>query len=265
MNENRSPILFVGAGPGHPDLITVAGRRALEAADLIVFAGSLVSRDMLTWARPDAECVDSAGMDLEAIVERMTTGFENGLRVVRLHTGDPSLYGATREQFIALEKRGVPYRVIPGVTAAFAAAAALGLEFTLPEVCQTLILTRASGRTPVPEAEDLAGLAAHRASLAVYLSGGLTDEVASALVPAYGPDAPVAMVYRASWPDEQIIWTTASRLADDVARAGLTRQVLILAGRAVEVLQQGGHAPASKLYDAGFEHGFRSGREPADE
>jgi precorrin-4/cobalt-precorrin-4 C11-methyltransferase len=254
------PILFVGAGPGDPDLITVAGRRALEEADLIVYAGSLVSPQMLDWTRPEAECVNSSGLDLDEIVQAMVSAQRLGRRVVRLHTGDPSLYGAIREQFLALEREDVPYRIIPGVTAAFAAAAALGLEYTLPEITQSLILTRISGRTPVPEKEDLAALAAHRASLAIYLSAARAEAVAEALKSAYGPEAPVAVVYRASWPDQRILWTSVIDLARDISEAGVNRQALILVGPAVEAVAAGKDSPKSKLYDAAFSHGYRSAK-----
>ena len=257
---SRHPVLFVGAGPGHPDLITVAGRKALEEADLIVYAGSLVSVEMLDWARPEARKVDSAGLNLGEIAGTMIAAYEDGQKVVRLHTGDPSLYGAIREQFLALEEAGVEYRVIPGVTAAFAAAAALGLEYTLPEVCQTLILTRAAGRTPVPEDEELASLAAHRASLAVYLSAGQAEKVAEALSPAFGSEAAAAVVYRVSWPDEKILWTTIGRLAQDMEENGITRQALILIGRPLDKLKSGLDSPKSKLYDRTFSHGYRRGQ-----
>ncbi|MFH1134513.1 MAG: precorrin-4 C(11)-methyltransferase [Pseudomonadota bacterium] len=256
-NLELFPVVFVGAGPGSPDLITVAGRRALEQADLVVYAGSLVSREMLDWTGPGVELVDSASLDLEAIVRILAAGQRAGGRVVRLHTGDPCLYGAIREQMDLLDEAGIPYRVIPGVTAAFAAAAALGLEFTLPETTQTLVLTRAAGRTPVPEKEDLKALAAHGSSLAVYLSAGLADRVREALEPEYGPDEPLAVVYKASWPDEKIIWTTVARLAGDLAAEGAGRQALILAGPAVSALARKKQAPKSKLYDAGFSHGYR--------
>lgn len=259
IQTERHPIVFVGAGPGDPDLITVAGRRALEAADLVVYAGSLVSADMLGWCRPEARRVDSSGLDLAGIVDRMAAAWTAGRRVVRLQTGDPSLYGAVREQFSALEERGIPYRIVPGVTAAFAASAALGLEYTLPEVCQSLIVTRVAGRTPVPESEDLAALAAHRTSLAIYLSAGRAETVAQALKAAYGADAPLAVVYRASWPDEKILLTSVDRLADDLADADIDRHALILAGPAVETLQSGGGSPRSKLYDPSFSHGWRKG------
>jgi precorrin-4/cobalt-precorrin-4 C11-methyltransferase len=251
------PVIFVGAGPGDPDLITVAGRRALEEADLVVYAGSLVSRDMLGWCRPEAECVDSAGLDLPAIVERLVSGHRTGRRVVRLHTGDPSLYGAVNEQFAVLGVEGVPYRVIPGVSAAFAAAAALRMEYTLPEVCQTLILTRAAGRTPVPEAEDLASLAVHNAGMVIYLSAGRAGATAEALAGSYGWAAPAAVVYRASWPDEKIVLTTLERLAQTMAEAGIGRQALIIVGPAVEALVGEKGSPRSKLYDPGFSHGYR--------
>ncbi|CAO0822152.1 Cobalt-precorrin-4 C(11)-methyltransferase [Desulfarculales bacterium] len=253
------PVLFVGAGPGDPELITVAGRRALEQADLVVYAGSLVSREMLGWCRTQVRAVGSAGLVLEEIVIHLAEGHRQGLRVVRLHTGDPSLYGALREQLNALAGQGVPFRIIPGITAAFAAAASLGLEYTLPEVCQSLIITRAPGRTPVPAGEDLASLAAHGASLAIYLSAGQGQTVSAALCASLGPEAPVAVVYRASWPDEQVLWTTAQALPQDLERVGLKRQALILTGPAVAALASGQSTPASRLYDAGFSHGYRQG------
>jgi len=264
MSEARQPVVFVGAGPGDPDLITVAGKKALEAADLVVYAGSLVSREMLSWCRPECETVDSAGLDLTAIIAHLARGWEAGLRVVRLHTGDPSLYGAIAEQIAELDRRGIAWRVIPGVTAAFAAAAHLGLEWTLPELTQTLILTRAAGRTPVPQAESLAALAAHGSSLAIYLSAAQAQAVSTALQAAFGPEAPVALAYRVSWPDQKFVWTTARDLPQALKDHDLSRQVLILAGPAVMARAQGEQAPASKLYDAHFSHGFRAGQTEAD-
>lgn len=250
------PILFVGAGPGDPELITVRGRRALEEADLVVYAGSLVPAALLDWTRPACERVDSAGMHLEAIVECMVDGHAAGRRVVRLHTGDPSLYGAIAEQMEALHRRGIDCSVIPGVTAAFAAAAALGIEYTLPERTQTLILTRTAGRTPVPEAESLRALAAHRASMAIYLSIGMVDQVSEILVESYGASAPCAVVYRASQPDQLSIVTTTAALPARVREAGVTRQAVIIVGDALRGLQGEG-AARSKLYDRSFAHGFR--------
>ena len=255
------PVTFVGAGPGDPDLITVAGRRALEEAELIVYAGSLVDPRMLDWARPESRKVDSAGLTLEEMVATMADGYHVGQKVVRLHTGDPSLYGAVREQFEALEKRGVPFRVIPGVTAAFAAASALRLEYTLPEVCQTLILTRISGRTPVPSDEDLSRLASHQTSMAIYLSAGRLEAVAETLRPAYGPEGAAAVVYRASWPDQKVVLTTVDGLADDAAAAGINKQAVILVGPALSGLTADGRRTRSRLYDPAYSHGFRRGAE----
>jgi precorrin-4/cobalt-precorrin-4 C11-methyltransferase len=223
----------------------------------VIYAGSLVPEALLTWTRPGTPAVDSAALTLEEIVCAMADAQRAGQRVVRLHTGDPSLYGAVFEQIAELYKRGVPFRVIPGVTAAFAAAAAMGIEYTLPEISQTLILTRVAGRTPVPESESLASLAAHRASMAIYLSMGQIDTVAEILGKAYGADAPCAVVYRASQPDEKVIRTRVSELAARVRAEGITRQALIIVGRVLEVGLEDLKIK-SKLYDKNFEHGFRS-------
>ncbi len=247
-------VLFVGAGPGDPELITVKGRRALEEADVILYAGSLVPRELLKWARPDAEMVDTASMDLEAITERLIQDYRAGMRVVRLHTGDPGLFGATREQMDILDREGVPYMVIPGITAAFAASAALARELTLPERTQTVILTRTAGRTPVPEKEALRDLARHRATMAIYLSIHKIDSVVEELVPSYGPDAHVVVAYRVSWPDELIIHGTLSTIAELVRQAGIHRQALILVGPALEDSSQ---KTRSRLYDRTFSHGYR--------
>ena len=258
MNQSDNPVLFVGAGPGDPELITVKGKNALQAADLIVYAGSLVSEDMLTWAAEGCNCVDSAGLDLDEIIEIMAEAHGKGQKVVRLHTGDPSLYGAVAEQFALLEERGIGFRVIPGITAAFAAAAELALEYTLPEVTQTLILTRAGGRTPVPPAEELASLAEHHTSIAIYLSASLAEKVSQSLCGAFGPQSAVALAYRVSWPDQRLVWTTAGELPQALEGAGLKRQVLILAGPALERLAGQKEAGArSRLYDPTFSHGFR--------
>jgi precorrin-4/cobalt-precorrin-4 C11-methyltransferase len=249
-------VLFVGAGPGDPDLITVKGRRALRRADTVVYAGSLVPETLLQWARPEAQRINSAGLTLAEIVQAIQDAWQAGKRVVRLHTGDPSLYGAISEQMAALDQLEIPYRVIPGVTAAFAAAAAMGIEFTLPEVSQTLILTRCGGRTPVPPTEDLAALAAHGATMAIYLSVGMIDKVVATLQQAYGPAAPCAVVYRASQPDEIVLRDRLDRIAVAVRQAGIDRQAVIIVGR---VLSMEGADPVhrSKLYDARFSHGCR--------
>ena len=254
---NSNSILFVGAGPGDPDLITVAGQKALKEADLVVHAGSLVNPEILSWCRPQAELVDSAPLNLEEITGHLLRGWQAGLKVVRLHTGDPSIYGAIYEQIAILKEHGASFKVIPGVTAALAGAAALGLEYTLPEITQTLIITRAAGRTPVPPGEELSVLAQSRSSMAIYLSATQGEAVGNTLSEAYGADAPLALLYRATWPDQRVIWTTCGHLAEALKGEGLDRHTLILAGPAVAALKTGFEAPKSKLYDAAFSHGSR--------
>jgi precorrin-4/cobalt-precorrin-4 C11-methyltransferase len=254
------PIIFCGAGPGDPDLITVKGRQALDAADLVVYAGSLVPEALLKWTRPTCRHRSSAGMHLEDIIALMADAWTAGQRVVRLHTGDPSLYGAIFEQMAGLRQRNIPYQVIPGVTAAFAAAAALAVEYTLPEVSQTLILTRMAGRTPVPEGESLAALAAHKATMVIYLSIAMVDEMSRILSDAYGRESACAVVYRASQPEQQIVWTTAGGLARAVRQAGITRTALVIAGRVLDINLEA-LARRSKLYDPHFAHGYRDAEE----
>jgi precorrin-4/cobalt-precorrin-4 C11-methyltransferase len=251
-----NPITFCGAGPGDPDLITVKGQQALAAADLVVYAASLVPEALLKWTRPTCRHLSSAGLHLDEMVSAMADAWQAGQTVVRLHTGDPSLYGAIFEQMARLSRRHIPYTVIPGVTAAFAAAAALGVEYTLPEVSQTLILTRMAGRTPVPETESLASLAAHRATMAIYLSISMVDEMTRVLSDAYGPDGACAVVYRASQPDQKILLTTTGQLADTVRQARITKTALVVVGRVLDVsLETLAHH--SKLYDRHFAHGYR--------
>ena len=255
-SELVHPVLFVGAGPGDPELITVKGRNALRAADVVIYAGSLVPAELLSWTRPGTPAINSASMPLEDIVAVMAEACRSGKRVVRLHTGDPSLYGAFFEQASELHKLGIPFQVIPGVTAAFAAAAALEIEYTLPEIAQSLILTRMAGRTPVPESENLASLAAHRTSMAIYLSMGQVKEVAGILAREYGEQAPCAVVYRASQPGEKVIRARLSELADRVAAEGIKRQALVIVGRVLEVGPDDLKIK-SRLYDKDFEHSFR--------
>jgi precorrin-4/cobalt-precorrin-4 C11-methyltransferase len=255
-SDFKHPVLFVGAGPGDPELITVKGQRALKAADMVIYAGSLVPKGLLQWTRTGTETLSSAAMDLEAIVEEIENAHVKGKRVVRLHTGDPSLYGAIFEQMVELQKRGIPYKVIPGVTAAFAAAATLGLEFTLPEVSQTLILTRMAGRTPVPQKENLADLAGHQASMAIYLSMSMVDDVGGILADAYGQNAACAVVYRASQPEEKVIVTTLEKLAERVEAEKITKHALIIVGKVLDVKPEN-LKHKSKLYDSEFKHGCR--------
>jgi precorrin-4 C11-methyltransferase len=250
--------MFVGAGPGDPDLITVKGKKAVKEADLILYAGSLVPDAVLKWADSAAVRINTASLAFDEIIARMCEAHSRGQRVVRLHSGDPCLYGAIGEQIAELERRSVSYEVIPGVTAALAAAAAMGHEYTLPGVAQTLILTRMPGRTNVPEAESLKGLAAHKTSMAIYLSISMVREVAGILGEAYGDDAPAVVAYRVSRPDEEIIRTTIKDLPGVVRNKGITRQALIIVGKALKV-RETGLRERSKLYDKKFSHGFREG------
>jgi len=255
-SELNTPVLFVGAGPGDPELITVKGQKALREADVVIYAGSLVPAGLLQWTRPGTTAFSSSTMNLEEIIDAIEKAHCRGKRVVRLHTGDPSLYGAIFEQMVELQKRGIQYKVIPGVTAAFAAAAELGLEYTLPEVSQTLILTRMAGRTPVPERENLADLAAHQASMAIYLSMSMVGEVAAILTAAYGANATCAVVYRASQPDQKVIVTPLRKLAERVAAEKISRHALIIVGKVLEIGPENLQYK-SKLYDREFKHGCR--------
>jgi precorrin-4/cobalt-precorrin-4 C11-methyltransferase len=254
--KTRHPVIFAGAGPGDPELITVKGQRALMEADLVIYAGSLVPEAVLKWAKPETRTLNSASMHLEEIIEKIEKGYNQGKRVLRLHTGDPSLYGAIFEQMEELNKRSISYMIIPGVTAAFAAAASMGIEYTLPEVSQTLILTRMAGRTPVPEAEALESLAGHKTSMAIYLSITLIDEVAKILKKAYGKDSICAVAFRVSQPEEKILFTRLEGLKDLVKKENITHQALIIVGKVLDV-RQNGIKYKSKLYDKDFVHGFR--------
>jgi precorrin-4/cobalt-precorrin-4 C11-methyltransferase len=254
----RHAVIFVGAGPGDPELITVKGQKALAQAEVVLYAGSLVNPAVLEWAGPGAELIDTAPLNLEEIVARIRAAYRDGRRVVRVHSGDPALFGAIQEQLEVLEHEEIPCVVIPGVTAAFAAAAALAQELTLPEVTQTVIFTRAAGRTPVPPGEALQELARHGATLVIYLSIKLIDAVVADLSPAYGPDTPVVVAYRVSWPDQRLIRGTLATIAGLVKDAGIERQALILVGP-VLAARQGRLQARSRLYDEGFSHGFRGG------
>ncbi len=255
MNKQR-PIYFVGAGPGDPELITVKGAGLLEEADLVLYTGSLVQESVLKYCRQGAVIKSSASMDLGEIAGLMLDAARAGKTVVRLHTGDPSLYGALREQADILEKEGVPYEVVPGVSSAFAAAAALGSELTAPGLTQTVIFTRLEGRTPVPESERLSELAKHGATLCIFLSVSMIDKVVEELAKACSGDTPVAVVYRATWEDELKITGTLGDIAEKVKAAGITRHAIILVGRAIS---NDARAEGSRLYDKGFSHSFRNG------
>lgn len=252
-------VYFIGAGPGDAELITVKGARLLAAADVVVFAGSLVDRELVNTYAPDAVVWDSAGMNLEETTMVLAEAVSAGKRSVRLHTGDPAIYGAIQEQMLALDRLGISYEIVPGVSSAFAAAAALKQELTLPEVTQTVILTRLAGRTPVPEREKLAAIASIGATMVIYLSVGMIEQVTAELLQgAYTPATPVAVVARASWPDEQIIEGTLADIAARVRSAGIDRQALIIVGDVLRARGEG-LAAVSKLYDREFSHGCRQG------
>jgi precorrin-4/cobalt-precorrin-4 C11-methyltransferase len=257
MNPSIHPVIFAGAGPGDPELVTVKTMKALKQADLILYAGSLVPRAVLVWKSSHTQTLSSAGMDLGKIVETMKSWHRQGKRVVRLHTGDPSLYGAICEQILELKKENIPCQVIPGVTAAFAAAAAMGMEYTLPEITQTLILTRIAGRTPVPASEDLEKLAAHGSSMAIYLSMGYAGKVARILETHYGAESLCAVAYKVSHPEEQVLFTPIKDLTRVCQENNISRHALIIVGKAVEAARQDQDMIKSKLYDAAFSHGYR--------
>lgn len=255
MNQQnpQAKVFFVGAGPGDPELLTLKAHRLIGQADLIIFAGSLVPRTMLDHAKPNARIEDSAGLTLIQTHALIREAALAGQIIVRLHTGDPGLYGALREQTRLLDAEGIAYQVVPGVTAATAAAAAARISFTVPETCQTVILTRMGGRTLVPERERLHALAAHQAALAIYLSGACPRELARELLAGgYPPETLVVAAHRVGWPEEDIQRFTLDTLAESGADKGWERQTvfLVLPGQEQET--------ASRLYNAGFSHGFRS-------
>ncbi len=256
--RSEEQVVFVGAGPGDPELITVKGLKALQSADLVIYAGSLVNKALLAEMKPEAAAHDSAPLTLEQVIALMAEAVAAGRQVVRLHTGDPSLYGAIQEQMEALDALGIAYRVIPGVTAAFAAAASLKQELTLPEVSQTLVLTRVEGRTPVPEKERLASIASLGATVALYLSVSMMDKVVAELLAGgvYTPQTPAAVVSKASWEDQRIVEGTLGDIAEKVKTAGISRQALILVGEVLAAREKG-VPEKSKLYDKDFFHGFR--------
>lgn len=249
-------VYFVGAGPGAADLITVRGQRYLEQADVIIYAGSLVNPELLAAAKPGCRIYNSAYMNLNEVLAVMEEAAQDGLMVVRLHTGDPALYGAIREQMDALRERELAFEVCPGVSSLFGAAAALQMEYTLPEVSQTLIISREEGRTPVPEKESIPKLASHQATMVLFLSSGLAGKVQEDLLAGgYQPDTPVAVVYKATWEDERILRTTAGKLSRDMEQAKIDKTALIIIGNVL-----GEQYAKSKLYDASFTTGYRKGK-----
>lgn len=247
-------VYFVGAGSGAADLITVRGKKLLEKADVIIYAGSLVNPELLAYAKPDCEFHNSAKLTLEEILEIMEKAEKEGKMTIRLHTGEPSIYGAVREQMDALDERGIPYESCPGVSACFGAAASLNLEYTLPEVSQSLIITRMAGKTPVPEKESIESFAAHGASMAIYLSAGMLEELSRRLIAGgYAKDTPTALVYKATWPEEERYLCTVESLPKVAAEHGINKIAVVLVGPAIA---QSGYA-RSRLYAPDFATEYR--------
>lgn len=254
MNTHDSPhVYFIGAGPGDPELITLKGVNAIKRCQTVIYAGSLVAPEILGHCVAGAEIHNSASMNLEQIIDVIENAVRAGQSVARLHTGDPSLYGAIQEQMAELDSRQIAYSVIPGVTAVFAAAAALRTELTAPEQSQTLVISRIAGRTPVPDDEEIERLAAHGGTFCFYLSVDRFDEISARfLAMGWDPHTPVAMVYRASWPDELMLRGTLSDMGERIAQSGIKQHAVVIIGKPL-----GAITAYSKLYDKEFHHGTR--------
>ncbi len=246
-------VYFIGAGPGAPDLITLRGKNIIDKADCIIYAGSLVNKDLFTTSQ--ADIYDSSGLNLEEIIDIIKDSVAQGDVVARVHTGDPSLFGATMEQMVRLESLNIDFEMIPGVSSAFGAAASLGAELTLPELTQTVIVTRKGGRTPVPDNERLDLLASHGATMMIFLSVGMIEGVVEDLLNgAYTLNTPISVVQRATWPDEKIVSGTLENIAERVRREGITKTAMICVG---PVFGKSALVAESKLYDKHFSHGTR--------
>jgi len=248
-------VYFIGAGPGDPELLTIKGKRIIEQADVIIYADSLIDARVCSVARSEARIHKSASLSLEEITEIILRAVREGKTVARLQSGDPSIYGALQEQIDVLEEHGIKYEIVPGVSSLCAAAASLRTELTIPELSQTVIITRTEGRTPVPEKESLRNLATHQATLAIFLSVSLTERVVQELLDGgYSGETPAAVVYRASWNDEIVIRSTLKDIAKKVRALGIKKQALILVGSVLDSERKGYH---SRLYNKNFSHGYR--------
>lgn len=248
-------VYFIGAGPGDPELLTVKGRRIIERADVIIYADSLVDPDICSFAREGAEIHKSASLSLDEITDIILKAVKQGKVVARIQSGEPSIYGAIQEQMAVLDKNGIEYEVIPGVSSLFAAAASLKTELTIPELSQTVIITRLEGRTPVPTSESLKSLASHRCTMAIFLSTSLIEEVVAELIDGgYSEETAAAVVYRASWQDEIVVRTNLKNLVERAKALDIKKQALILVGN---FLNSKGRELHSKLYDKEFKHGYR--------
>jgi len=249
-------VYIIGAGPGHPDLITIRGANLISRCPVVLYTGSLVPKEMTARAQPDAIVLDSSGMTLEEIVAVVRAAQAKDQDVARVHTGDPMIFGSTAEQLRRFSELGIDYEIVPGVSSFTAAAAALQKELTLPELSQTVILTRAEGRTPMPDSEKLEDLAQHRATLVLFLSINLLKKTVPLLIPSYGADCPVAVVHKASCSDQIVVTGTLCDIADKVRDKGIKSQSIILVGRVLTAT----HFANSKLYDPEFSHGYRKAK-----
>ncbi len=249
-------VYFIGAGPGDPKLLTIRGAELIAACPVVLYTGSLVPKEVLQYAKPGAKVLDSSPMTLEEMIAIQVAARDANQDVARVHTGDPLIFGSTAEQMRQLDELDIEYEIIPGVSSFTAAAAVLGKELTLPELSQTIILTRAEGRTPMPELEKLEDLARHQSTLVLFLSITLLHEVVKSLVPAYGNDCPIAVVHRATWPDQIIVTGSLSDIVEKVRAAKIKSQSIIIVGR---VLTSTDFAN-SRLYDANFSHGYRKAK-----
>lgn len=259
----KHPIRFIGAGPGDPELITVRGMRYLQEADRVVYTGSLVPEQLLRYCKKGVKAHDSASLTLSETHTLLKEGYSAGERVVRLHTGDPSLYGAIGEQIELLDADKIPHEVVPGVSAAFAAAAAINQELTLPDISQTVILTRLGGRTAVPGKEKLSMLASHRATMVIYLSIQQIEKVVLDLEEYYPQDTPAIVAYRVGWPDQLLVYGKLENIAEKVHAAGIKRQAIIMVGEVFRLKGLlGKKGKRSKLYDESFSHQFRDAKKP---
>ncbi|WP_432665696.1 precorrin-4 C(11)-methyltransferase [Wukongibacter baidiensis] len=248
-------VYFIGAGSGDPELITIKGAKRIAEADIIIYAGSLVNKEVIANRKESAEVYNSASMTLDEVIEVMERGIKEGKLIARVHTGDPSIYGAIREQMDMLDEREIEYEVIPGVSSFVAAAAAIKKEFTLPGVTQTVILTRMEGRTPVPEKESIEELAKHRATMCLFLSVHMIEKLVERLLTSYTINTPIAVIQKASWEDQKIVIGTLGDIAEKVKGEGITKTAQILVGDFL-----GDKYELSKLYDKNFSHEFRKAK-----
>ena len=250
----KGKCVFIGAGPGDIELLTLKGYKVIQKAEVIIYAGSLVNPKILEYNENNAEIYISASMDLNETTESIRKGVSEGKLVARVHTGDPSIYGAIAEQIRELKKLDIEYEIIPGVSSVFATAAALESELTLPEISQTVIITRPEGRTPKPKGESISSLSKHHGTMCIFLGVGMIEEVVEELLVGYEKTTPVAVVKKASWPDEEIVRGTLEDIADKVKQAGFKKTSMIIVGDAIGTTDFN----PSKLYDKDFKHEYRN-------